>query len=181
MKILGAIIAGGASRRFGGDKGVALLGGSALVEHVASAVQMQCDDLVIVGRDWPGIARVEDRPNQGEGPLGGLNGALHHAQVHGFDAVLCAGCDTLPVPPDLAVSLVPGPSVVDAHWLMGLWPVALAAELDHWLIDQPDRSIRGFMRHIGVNRVVFDTDFVNINTPEALVEAEALLFKAQSK
>lgn len=180
MKLLGAIIAGGASCRFGGDKGAALLGGSALIEHVAAALRQQCDGLVIVGRDWPGINRVEDRPRPDEGPLGGFNGALAYARQHGFDAVLCAGCDTLPVPKDLAQRLAPGPAVVDAHWLMGLWPVALADDLDRWLAEQPDRSIRGFMRQAGVRTVAFDMDFVNINTREALAEAEAILVKPQS-
>jgi len=181
MKVLGAIIAGGASRRFGGDKGAALLGGSALIEHVAEALRLQCDGLVIVGRDWPGIDRVEDRPCPGEGPLGGFNGALAYARDYGFDAVLCAGCDTLPVPTDLAERLSPGPAVVDSNWLMSLWPVALVDALDRWLAEQADRSIRGFMRHADVRTVAFDIEFVNINTQEALAEAEAILSKFQSK
>ena len=181
MKILGAIIAGGEARRFGGDKGAAPLGGRALVDHVAQALTAQSEALVIVGRDWPGIVRVEDRPRVGEGPLGGLNGALHHAHIHGFDAVLCAGCDTLPVPTDLAARLSPGPAVVDGHWLMGLWPASLADDLDEWLGSQADRSIRGFMRQVDARIVAVDTSFVNINTPDALAEAERLLGEGQSR
>lgn len=180
MTLLGAIIAGGAARRFGADKGAALLGGEALVDHVAHALAGQCDAVIIVGRDWPGLIRVEDRPYAGEGPLGGLCGALHHGRENGFDAVLCAGCDTLPVPADLAARLSPGPAVMEGHWLMGLWPVSLADALDRWLADQPDRSIRGFMRHVGARIVALDGDFVNINTPEALAQAEAIIGKAQS-
>tara|TARA_R110000787_G_scaffold94582_1_gene197332 strand:- start:110 stop:655 length:546 start_codon:yes stop_codon:yes gene_type:complete len=180
MTLLGAIIAGGAARRFGADKGAALLGGVALVDHVAHALGEQCDAVIIVGRDWPGLVRVEDRPRAGEGPLGGLCGALHHGREKGFDAVLCAGCDTLPVPADLGARLSPGPAVVDGHWLMGLWPVSLADALDRWLADQPDRSIRGFMLHVGARIVPLGEDFVNINTPEALAQAETLLGGGQS-
>ena len=175
MTMLGAIVAGGAARRFGGDKGAALLCGTALVDHVAAALALQTDDLVIVGRSWPGLRRLEDRPNAGEGPLGGLNAALRHARDTGHEAVLCAGCDTLPVPPDLAERLGPGPAVVDGHWLMGLWPADLADDLDRWLHDQDDRSIRGWMRQAGARRVGLDLDFVNINTPGALADAERLL------
>lgn len=175
MTLLGAVIAGGAARRFGGDKGAARLGGVALVDHVAAALAAQTDELVIVGRSWPGLDMLPDRPHAGEGPLGGLNAALHHARGAGHEAVLCAGCDTLPVPGDLAERLGPGPAVVDGHWLMGLWPSRLADGLDRWLRDQDDRSIRGWMRQSGARPVPFDTAFVNINTPETLAEAERLL------
>lgn len=175
MKLLAAIIAGGAARRFGADKGAALLGGRALIDHVADALRPQSDALVIVGRDWPGLPRINDRPGPGEGPLGGIAGALHHAKAEGFDAVLCAGCDTLPVPDDLHGQLTPGPAVVEGHWLLGLWPVALSESLDHWLTSQPDRSIRGFLREAGARYVPLNHDFLNINTPEALAEAERIL------
>lgn len=172
MTMLGAIIAGGAARRFGRDKGAALLGGAALVDHVVAALIPQVDELVIVGRSWPGLTMLADRPRAGEGPLGGLNAALHHGRAAGHQAVLCAGCDTLPVPPDLAARLGSGPAVVDNHWLMGIWPTVLADDLDRWLNDQADRSIRGWMRRAEARRVAFDRDFININTPDALAEAE---------
>ncbi|MBK7285215.1 MAG: NTP transferase domain-containing protein [Sphingomonadales bacterium] len=46
-KILGAIIAGGKSRRFGSDKTVAELRGKPLIQHVIDGLSPQCDDLVI--------------------------------------------------------------------------------------------------------------------------------------
>lgn len=175
MTLLGAILAGGESRRFGGDKGAALLGGVSLLDHVGRAMLLQCDDLVIVGRTWGGVTPIADRPLGGEGPLAGLNAALHHARDHGHEAVLCAGCDTLPLPDDLALRLAPGPAVVDRHWLMGLWPVSLAEPLDRWLTDQKDRSIRAWMRECGARTVAVETTFHNINTREALAQAEAAL------
>ena len=98
MKILGAIIAGGQARRFGSDKAAALVDGRALLDHVADGLRGQVDALVVVGRDWPGMESIADRPGPDQGPLGGICAALHHAQAHEFDAVLTAGCDTLPVP-----------------------------------------------------------------------------------
>ncbi|GLT02761.1 molybdenum cofactor guanylyltransferase [Sphingobium jiangsuense] len=175
MTLLGAIIAGGAARRFGADKGAALLGGVALIDHVAAALRGSCAELVIVGREWPGLPTLTDRPHAGEGPLGGLNAALHHARARGHEAVLCAGCDSLPLPDDLAERLSPGPAVIDGHWLMGLWPTALAGDLDRWLTDQPDRSIRAWMRQTHARAAPLGTPIFNINTPEALVEAEAAL------
>jgi molybdenum cofactor guanylyltransferase len=176
MTLLGAIVAGGASRRFGRDKAAAQIGGAALLDHVAAALRPQCAALVVVGREWPGLESLTDRPAHGQGPLGGINAALHHARGLGHDAVLVAGCDTVPLPPDLAVRLSPGPAVVEGHWLLGLWPVALAERLEEWLASQPDRSIRGWMRQVQARAVPLpDVRFVNVNTPDSLADAGAVL------
>lgn len=175
MTLLGAIIAGGEARRFGADKAAARLNGVALIDHVARALGGQTDALVVVGREWGGLPSVLDRPRGGEGPLGGLNAALHFACEQGHEAVLCAGCDTLPLPPGLGVRLAPGPAVVEGHWLMGYWPATLAEELDRWLASQDDRSIRGWMRTCGARVVAVDAAFYNINTPETLAQAQAAL------
>jgi molybdopterin-guanine dinucleotide biosynthesis protein A len=60
MTLLGAIFAGGASRRFGSDKALADIGGVALLERVAARLRPQCDALVVVGREWPGLESVAD-------------------------------------------------------------------------------------------------------------------------
>src|SRR3546814_9684145 len=57
--------------------------------------------LVMCGRKWPELACLADRPEPDQGPLGGLCAALHHARENDFQAVLTAGCDTLPVPHNL--------------------------------------------------------------------------------
>ncbi len=175
MTVLGAIIAGGAARRFGDDKGAALLNGVALIDHVVMSLRGQCTEMVIIGREWPGLISLPDRPHGNEGPLGGLNAALHYARAQGHDAVLCAGCDSLPVPDDLFARLAPGPSVIDGHWLLGLWPAVLGDALDHWLGAQPDRSIRGWMRQAHARVVPLGVPVYNINTPEMLADAEAAL------
>jgi molybdenum cofactor guanylyltransferase len=177
---LGAIIAGGGARRFGSDKGGAHIGGVALIDAVADALRGQVDALVVVGREWSGIPSIPDRPRPDEGPLGGICAALHHAKAGGYDAVLCVGCDTIPVPLDLLRTLIPGPAVIEGQWLMGLWPVALAETLDAWLSDQPDRSMRAWMRHVDARSVEVAMSFFNINTPDDLARASAH-FTRQSK
>lgn len=141
MRILGAILAGGASSRFGSDKALATLSGRALIDHVAAALASQCDGLVVVGRTHGGIASVPDRPAAGLGPLGGLAGALHHAAGAGFDLVLAAPCDMPRLPLDLARRLAPAPAFVADHPVVGLWPVSAAAIVDR-LIAQERRAMR---------------------------------------
>jgi len=166
--ILGAILAGGQARRFGSDKAQAIVDGVTLLDRVAKALAPQVDALVVVGRDWPGIARVEDRPSPGMGPLGGLAGALDHACRHGFGAVLTSGCDLPELPDGLLERLTPGPAVIAGQPLLGLWSADLLTRLLHHLEVGDDRSMRGWIAAAGARRVEPDAPIANINTPEEL-------------
>src|SRR3546814_14028344 len=83
MKVLGAILAGGASRRFGSDKAEALIDGEPMLFHVAHRLAAQTDGLVICGRSWGSLRTVADRPRPGMGPLGGLAGAIRQDRKSG--------------------------------------------------------------------------------------------------
>lgn len=169
MRILGAIIAGGQARRFGSDKGAALIGGSALIDHVFEGLEPQVTRVAIVGREWSNLFALADRPSAGLGPLAGLNAALHHAAESGFDGVLTAGCDTLPIPPQLAEALAGNASAfVAGHFLMGYWPSSLATILDGHLAGDGDRSMRGWIERCGAKPVSFPDRFYNLNTAEDL-------------
>jgi molybdenum cofactor guanylyltransferase len=168
MRLLGAIVAGGQSRRFGSDKAEAMLDGKALLDHVADALRPQVDALVVAGRDWLGLESVTDLPEAGLGPLGGLCGALSHARDHGFDAVLSSGCDLIGIPADLAEILEDGPAVINDQPLLGFWPIALAEPLLLWLQEPKNRSVYRFADHIGARQVVLDAPIRNANRPEDL-------------
>ena len=163
MRLLGAIIAGGGSLRFEGDKAAALLNGRALIDHVRDSLSPQVDAVVVCGRAWPELETVADRPAPDMGPLGGLCGALHHAATQGFDAVLSTGCDVLPVP-DLRVLVGEGAAVVEGQRLFGFWPVALAAQLEKHLEDQDDLSLRQWISECKARSVVCVGSFHNLNT-----------------
>jgi len=164
MKLLGAIIAGGKATRFGADKGAALLDGKPLIDHVAEGLRHQTDAVVICGRTWPGLETVPDRPASSLGPLGGLCGVLHHAEEQGFDAVLSAGCDVLPIPDSLAERLGKGPACVAGQRLLGVWPAKFASLLEHHLLSSGDRSIRNWISLCDAREVRFETVWHNINT-----------------
>ena len=60
MRVLGAILAGGQSRRFGSDKASASLDGKSLLDHVADALGTApsiASDLPIIGL-WPVALRT---------------------------------------------------------------------------------------------------------------------------
>lgn len=50
--------------------------GIPLLQRVRRALSSQVDQIVVCGRAWPGLTRVDDLPIAGLGPLGGLAGAL---------------------------------------------------------------------------------------------------------
>jgi molybdopterin-guanine dinucleotide biosynthesis protein A len=170
MKLLGAILAGGQSRRFGSDKAEAMLDGRKLIDHVAAALQRDCDALVICGRTHPSIPWIEDRPHAGLGPLGGLCAALAHGRAAGFDAVLCAPCDAPDLPTDLFLQLSPRglPAYVADHPVIGLWPCTLAERLLSHLERNADRSLRAWVRATGATPIELTRSLRNINTPDDL-------------
>jgi molybdenum cofactor guanylyltransferase len=176
--VLGAIIAGGPSRRFGGDKAGALLGGKALIEHVIDALLPQVDALVIVGRAWGGHPLVEDYPFAC-GPLSGLCAVLRSARDQGHDHVLTAGCDVLPIPPTLRGALAgDGPAVIAGQRLLGLWPSALADRLEAHIRAQSNHGANYALHHwialSGARSVTLATPLHNLNTAEDLARFEAL-------
>jgi molybdopterin-guanine dinucleotide biosynthesis protein A len=173
MKILGAILAGGQSRRFGSDKAAATWNGKALLDHVADALRPTCAELIVVGRTWPTLESIADHPAPGLGPLGGLAGALCHARDHGFDFVLSSGCDLAGLPADLAVQLSPGPSILADIPIVGMWPVQLAQLLLDWMADPAHRSVYRFADHAGARRVATPASIINANRPSDLPQDAA--------
>jgi molybdopterin-guanine dinucleotide biosynthesis protein A len=163
VRLLGAVLAGGRSSRFGSDKALALHDGRALIDHVIAALSRESDSIVIVGRDWPGLAHIPDFPTAGLGPLGGLCAALHHAAANGFDHVLSAGCDLPSLPANLVASLLPAPAHALNQPTIGLWPTSLATALDAH-IASGQRSLHGWAAACGA-RAVDVGPLPNINTP----------------
>ncbi len=169
MRVLGAVLAGGRSRRFGSDKALALLAGKPLIAHVLDRLRPQVDAVVVVGRGYAGEGSLPDRPAAGLGPLGGLAAALAHAAVNGFDSVLTSGCDLPDLPLDLREQLGLAPAVAAGQPLLGLWPAALSARLDAHLADSGDRSLRRWVTAAGARQVDLGR-FRNINFASDLPE-----------
>jgi molybdenum cofactor guanylyltransferase len=173
VKRLGAIIAGGKATRFGSDKAAAFLNGRPLIEHVADGLREQVDALIVCGRAWPGMDWVEDVPFRDMGPLGGLNAALLYAQQNGFDEVVTAGCDVVPVP-ELPRHLPDGRAVyINGHYLFGVWPVTLAPVLEKHVRNQDNLSMRRWIAVAGAHMITSSDAFHNLNTPQDLAQYAA--------
>ena len=169
MKVLGAILAGGQSRRFGSDKAEALLDGRPLIDHVAEALARDCDALVVCGRNHAAISFLADLPRPGLGPLGGLCAALLHGRDHGFDAVLGVPCDVPDLPTDLLARLSAHPASYVADLpVIGLWPCDLADTLLNHLDRQEGRSMRGWACAANAIPVTLARPLANLNSPAEL-------------
>jgi molybdopterin-guanine dinucleotide biosynthesis protein A len=103
VQVLGVILVGGASRRYGHDKALALLGGTPLLQWVVDRVRPQVGELAISGDPKPGFILPvipDERPNAG--PLAALRSILAWSERNGFPLVLTLSCDTPFVPCDIA-------------------------------------------------------------------------------
>lgn len=171
MRLLGAVLAGGRSSRFGSDKALARLpDGRTLLDHAIASLSPHVATMVVCGRSHDGITGLADRPAADLGPLGGLNAALHHALERGFDAVLTTGCDMPVYPATLAAALTgAGSAILRDQPLLGHWPATLAPLLDVHLAARNNRSIFGWLDRVQA-RIVELPGLVlpNINRPEDL-------------
>ncbi len=170
--ILGAVLAGGQATRFGSDKALAAAAGETLLDRAVAQLAVQCDAVVVAGREAAPVPVLADRPRPGMGPLGGIAAALHHASDNGFDAVLTSGVDSPGLPADLAARLAPPPAYLAAQPVVGLWPASAAGTVDAILAGEGRHSLRAFAEALGARAVTLPSDPANINTPADLAEWE---------
>lgn len=170
--ILGAVLAGGRSTRFGSDKALAELHGRTLLARAVEALEGLCDAVVVVGRETAPAPTLPDWPHADMGPLGGIAAALHHAQDVGYDAVLTCSVDSVGLGDDVLAQLSPAPSYCESQPVIGLWPASASATLDALLESDQRHSMRAFAESIGARAVQFSENPANINTPADLESAE---------
>ncbi|MCW3838277.1 molybdenum cofactor guanylyltransferase [Sphingomonas canadensis] len=169
MRILGAVLAGGRSSRFGSDKALADLNGRPLIAHAIAALARQADGVIVAGREWDDW--VPDRPGPDMGPLGGINAAIHAAAARGYAGVLTYPCDAPWLETDLRAKLASQAEGAYAAEMpvIGYWPSALAPVLDDWLATTATgHSVRAWAAHAGVKPVELGGMLHNVNTPDNL-------------
>ena len=163
MRLLGAILAGGSSRRFGSDKAMAVWRGKRLIDWVAEALDAQCESVALCGRDEAGFVCLSDTPETGLGPLAGLNAALRYAEANGFTHVLSAGVDAPNLPHSLASELAgEGAAIVEDQPVVGLWPSASFEALAGFM-KEGGRSLYGFAERVEARRMTLEQPLMNVN------------------
>lgn len=197
---LGAILAGGASRRFGSPKALARIGGRTIAERVRDAIREAVGNAVVVTND-PGLfadlhlpARPDVHP--GAGPVAGIEAALRWAEEEGRPGALVAACDMPFLDPralrllfDLARGANPSPDAVLFRGEDGrnpplcAWLSVRCLPAAERVLAEDDRSVRALLSSVAAAWVPMEeaarfrdptTMFFNVNTPEDLRRAEQI-------
>ena len=195
----GVILAGGqATRMGGGDKGLRMLGGQTLLARVEARLAPQVDRLALNANGdvarfaGMGLPVIADSIEGFAGPLAGVLAGMDWAASHGADTIVTAAADTPFFPCDLAPQLLLAsegmvhPLVLAAtpdakrgtarHPTFGLWPVALREDLRVALLGGLRKVVLWTQEHGGREALFRQEDaFFNVNTPDDLVHAEAML------
>ncbi len=196
---LGVILAGGqATRMGGGDKGLLPLGSGTLLSHVMDRFAPQVADVALnANGDAARFAHLNmpvlpDSIDGFAGPLAGVLAGLDWAAERGADTIATAAADTPFFPRDLVAHLVqkgagmthplvlaatPHPKRGSArHPTFGLWPVALRDDLRGALAGGLRKVVFWSDQH-GGREALFPQEaaFFNVNTPDDLIHAEAML------
>ena len=187
--IAGLILAGGEGRRMGGlDKPLLLLAGRALLDRIAAMLRPQVDRIALSANGDParfaacGLEVLADEV-PGLGPLAGILRGLDWAAESGCDALVTVAGDTPFIPADLAARLLPAAAVAVSggrvHHTAASWPVSCRDGLREHLHRGGSRSVSGFARLLPMREILFGDvpvdPFFNINRPEDLASAEAML------
>lgn len=191
----GIILAGGRSSRMGGaEKSLATLGGRPLIAHAIDRLRPQVSWLALNANGDPrrfgdlGLPVLADGIPDFPGPLAGILAGMRWAAVHGCETVASVAVDTPFFPTDLVARLSAarahpsnGPALAASggrlHPVFGLWPVALADDLDAFLRKGETFRVGEFARRCACIAVPFDEGpadpFFNVNRLEDLAVARA--------
>jgi len=193
--VLGIVLAGGASRRFGSPKERALLAGRTLGERAVELLRSVTGRVGVVGGDGTPF-REMDVPVQpdmrpGLGPVGGIATGLSWAEEEGRRGILCIPCDTPLLPRALLAHLIstargtgaacvlPSGQPACAYYEVRIRDVVAA------FIDGGGRSLHALVDSLPAPTVVPEEElrrfgdptviFLNVNDRGTLSRAEQLL------
>jgi molybdenum cofactor guanylyltransferase len=186
----------------GSDKGLLAIGTVSMIEHVLARLRPQVSAIVLNANGDParfaslGLPTIADPIDGFIGPLAGVLAGMRWTMRHhpGVTHTLTVSSDAPFLPHDLAVRLAAAvsnrPTAIaiaksddGLHPVIGLWPVALADDLDAAL-RQGVRKVLAWTDRHGTMPVHFDDivagavridPFFNANTPAELAEARRLL------
>jgi len=192
-KILGVVLAGGKSLRFGEDKSQVKLNNKSLIDHILSEILTEFKELLIVSNNSiefnksEKISIISDFKNN-LGPLGGVLTAMKWIKDNNKDYQWIS---TFPTDTPFfknqilkdfhdKINLKNGKlffikSNNTRHNIFGLWSIDLADKLEKDL-ENGDRKVEEWANKVGVNIIDMQFEkndpFFNINTKEDLEKAK---------
>ncbi len=187
------VLCNGTSKRFGGNKMLAPLGGKPLVLHTIDRLQGQVAKLAVNGspKVYTSLSMhpvLPDMSFEGCGPLVGIYTALKWARNLGSSNVLTVSGDTPFIPRDWVEKLDTMPSNIitlsqvedNQHLVCGLWPTKIRSDLQAFLCKGDSYRVQDFLRVMDVQFAIFPKEgdinpFFNVNTQEDMRIAAKIL------
>ncbi|WP_105901505.1 molybdenum cofactor guanylyltransferase MobA [Vibrio gangliei] len=180
------ILAGGQASRMGGsDKGLIVLHGKPLVEHIIEKLRPQTQHIMINANrnleDYQAYAPTFSDLKLGFlGPLAGIHSALAHSE--NFDWVGVVPCDSPNLPHDYierfirqansATEILVAFDGVHIQPVFALYKKTVQEKLTQFL-ENGDRKVQLFFANCQVETVDFSdcaSMFINLNTPDDLLQ-----------
>lgn len=191
---LGVILAGGqATRMGGGDKALLPLGARTILSHVIDRLEPQVAGIALNANGDAarfhhiGLPVIADSVAGFAGPLSGVLAGLDWAATKGATHIVTAAGDTPFFPCDLVPQLLLAAEIAGAEIALasspggrqptfGLWPVSLREDLRASLNNGLRKVVLWTDKH-GAGQAKFPDDaaFFNVNTPDDLAKAQAML------
>jgi molybdenum cofactor guanylyltransferase len=195
---LGLVLAGGLARRMGGgDKARIRIGGATILARVLACLKPQCERIIINANGDParfadtGLPVVADDVPDFAGPLAGILAGLDWAaaQAPQIEWLLSVPGDCPFLPKNLLARLHDARLAADTplacarsgewrHPVVGLWPIKLREDLRCALTQEGLHKIEIWTARHGIAIADWPAEpidpFLNVNTPDDAVRAEAL-------
>jgi molybdopterin-guanine dinucleotide biosynthesis protein A len=192
-QIAGLVLAGGRSQRFGSEKAVAQLAGLSLLRRAVDTLRPLAANIAVSAvagsptereARTMGLPVVHDAARPEAGPLLGVLAGLAWAQALGARAMLTLPCDVVCAPRDALDGLLRASGAAyiatrrGAESLCALWPLAASPILEK-LLASGHPPVRDALQALHAVEIFVSGDdvFLNLNTPDDLARAEALLIK----
>ena len=196
--ILGAILAGGKSKRMGKDKLFLELNNKMLIEHTINKVEKYLKDIIIITNQKneyfskKNLTTIEDCIEGQLGPLVGILTAIKWAKDNLKECSLISTfpCDTPFFPETIIKKFIEKSKKKDSlllcasshgrkHNIFGLWSLDLYEKLKDDLINNKIRKVQDWTEKHKITNVEFDfkeyDPFFNINTLDDLETAKKIV------
>ena len=194
--ILGTVLAGGKSQRFGEDKSQVRLEGTLLIDYILSEIKDEFKEILIVSnnkihfKNSEKISIIADF-EKGQGPLGGVLSAMKWVKQKNKDYkwISTFPVDTPFFKREILQKFFKEIKIEESrlffiksnntrHNIFGLWSIDLLGELEEDL-KKGDRKVELWANKVGVKvidmKFINEDPFFNINTKEDLEKAKERL------
>lgn len=195
--ILGVVLAGGQSKRFGQDKSQVQLGGKILIDYILLEILDQFNEILIISNNdikflnSKKITKIEDYKKD-LGPLGGVLTAMRCIKKNNRDYKWISTfpsdtpffkkkylSDFIKNIDDKKSKLFFIKSNDKRHNIFGLWSTELLDRLEDDVTNKGERKVEIWANKVGVKTINMEfknnDPFFNINTKEDLEKAKELI------